>query len=278
MTLVNQFADSERPETWHYGLVARWWTEFNVAQPEELAYYRAAIERFGQPALDLACGTGRLLVPLLREGLDVDGADISADMLSRARKLAAVDGLTPALYEQSMHELDLPRRYRTIYCCGSLGIGMSRAQVRQAIGRIFDHLEPGGGLVFDVDLPYAGIGPEAWARWLPKHRPAFPRPWRTDGDRRATADGDELELITRGAEFDPLLQHEILDMRARLWHDGAVIAEEEHRIRLPLYFAQEILLLLDVAGFTDVVMEAQYEARPATPDDESVVFLARRPS
>ncbi|HUF07503.1 MAG TPA: methyltransferase domain-containing protein [Candidatus Binatia bacterium] len=270
--------DSERPETWHYGLVARWWAEFNVAQPEELAYYRAAIERFGEPALDLACGTGRLLVPLLRDGLDVDGADISADMLAEARKLAAVHGLTPALHERPMHELDLPRRYRTIYSCDSLGIGMTRAQVRQALGRIFEHLEPGGALVFNVELPYADLEPERWAKWLPKHRPAYPRPWLPDGDRRATADGDEIELITRGVEFDPLQQHEILEMRARLWHDGAIIAEEEHRIRLPLYFAQEILLLLDVTGFTDVVMEAQYESRPATPDDESVVFLARRPA
>src|SRR5438270_14021486 len=57
-----------QPLTWHYGLVAQYWAEFNVAAPEELAYYRAAIERYGQPALDLACGTGRILVPLLKAG------------------------------------------------------------------------------------------------------------------------------------------------------------------------------------------------------------------
>ena len=52
--------------TWHHGLIARWWAEFNVAEPDELAYFRKEISTFGEPALDLGCGTGRILLPLLR--------------------------------------------------------------------------------------------------------------------------------------------------------------------------------------------------------------------
>ena len=57
-------AAGNEPITWHHGLMARWWAEFMRAEPAELAFYRTAIERFGQPALDLACGAGRLLIPL----------------------------------------------------------------------------------------------------------------------------------------------------------------------------------------------------------------------
>src|ERR687884_121833 len=98
------------PQTWHYGLVARWWAEFNVDGPE-IAYYRRLIEHYGQPVLDAGCGTGRLLPPYLREGLDVDGCDLSADMLALCRARAEREGLTPRLYRQALHELDLPRRY-----------------------------------------------------------------------------------------------------------------------------------------------------------------------
>src|SRR5579871_1339275 len=98
---------NEQPQTWHYGLMARWWAEFNVADPVELAYYQAIVERNGPPALDLCCGTGRLLLPLLRAGLDVDGCDLSADMLNQCRHLAAREGLAPRLYEQAMHALAL---------------------------------------------------------------------------------------------------------------------------------------------------------------------------
>lgn len=66
------------PQTWHYGLVAQWWAEFNTDGPE-IAYFQQCIERYGQPALDVACGTGRLLLPYLHAGLDVEGCDISTE-------------------------------------------------------------------------------------------------------------------------------------------------------------------------------------------------------
>ena len=55
-----------RSGTWHYGLVARWWAEVNRPDEAELAYLRTAIHRFGEPALDLGCGAGRLLLPRSR--------------------------------------------------------------------------------------------------------------------------------------------------------------------------------------------------------------------
>ena len=53
----------EKPSasTWHYGVVARWWAEFNEGGPE-IGYFERHIDA-GQPALDVACGTGRLLIP-----------------------------------------------------------------------------------------------------------------------------------------------------------------------------------------------------------------------
>jgi SAM-dependent methyltransferase len=121
--------------TWHYGLVARWWAEFNREGPE-IESYRPFVE-VGQPALDAGCGTGRLLLPYLRDGLDVDGCDVSPDMLAECRRLASAEGLEPTLHTQALHELDLPRRYRTIVCCGTFGLGSTRGQDEDALrGRV----------------------------------------------------------------------------------------------------------------------------------------------
>jgi SAM-dependent methyltransferase len=268
----------ERPQTWHYGLIARWWAESDPPDADELGYYRGAIERFGQPALDLGCGAGRLLVPLVAAGLDVDGADISADMLARAAELAATKGLVPALHAQAIHELDLPRRYRTVFACGAIGIGGTREQDRLGLRRVYEHLEPGGAFVIGHELPYEGMDAARWARWLAGNRGQLPRDWPVEGDRRTLADGDELELLIRLADFDPLVQRLAYEVRARLWHGGAVIVEENGRLIENLYFAQELALMLDCAGFRDVRVEGRHTGTPATPDDGSVVFVARRPA
>ena len=159
--------------TWHYGVTARWWAEFNTSGPE-IDYFRRYVEA-GQPALDLACGTGRLLLPYVRDGLDVDGCDVSADMIALCREAAEREGLAPSLYVQPKHELDLPRRYRTVFMCGALGVGSTRAEDMEALRRVHDHLEPGGTFVLDNEVPYAeGNGWELWRRRAGDAAPAAP--------------------------------------------------------------------------------------------------------
>jgi len=259
--------------TWHYGLIARWWSEFNKAEPNELDYYRSAIRKFGEPVIDLGCGTGRFLVPLAAEGVDIDGVDISADMIAAARAMLP-EPRTGQLSVQPLHELRLDRTYRTAYMCGVLGIGGSRDHDREALRRVYQHLEPGGALLVIHKLPYDGE--EGWSDWLPGNRAGYPAPWPDEGDRRRTADGDDIELLSRVAELDPLQQLIVLEMRARLWHNGSVAKEESYSLKSCLYFAQEFLWMLRDAGFGEVVVEGDYTGMPATADDANVIFVARR--
>jgi SAM-dependent methyltransferase len=138
----NRTRDAGRPQTWHYGLIAKWWSEFNVDfRPHEIPYFQRHIERNGQPALDVACGTGRLLLPYLRAGLDVDGCDVSADMIELCREKATREGLSPTLFVQPMHELDPPRRYKAIFICGAFGLGSTREQDFEALRRFHEYFE-----------------------------------------------------------------------------------------------------------------------------------------
>ena len=262
----------DEPETWHYGLVARWWAEFNTASPTELAYYQAIIGRYGQPALDLACGTGRLLLPLLRAGLDVDGCDISPDMLALCREQAAREGLEPRVYTQPSQELDLPRAYRTIYICDSFGM----AGGAEALRHCYQHLAPGGALVFNVSLPYEEA--DRWNCWLPEYRRQLPEAWPGTGDRKRASNGDEIELRSRRIDLDPVEQVWTREIRATLWRDGEVVKEEVHAMRERAFFRNELLLLLAQAGFADVEVRGGYDDRQAKGDDLMLVFLARKAS
>ena len=266
----------EQPLTWHYGLVARWWAEQNIAEPAEIRYLSDAIQRVGGPALDLGCGAGRLLLPLLASGLVVDGVDISADMIAQVARGVSGTGHSPRLQAAAMHEFELEQRYRIVFMVGAFGIGGHRDHDRLALQRVIEHLEPGGVLLIGHELPYAEQDLTGWGRWLPPHRAALPQQWPTEGMRGPSDHGEQIELVVRLADFDPLLQRQTLDLRALLWRDDVVVAQEEYRLHENLYFAQEILLLLDQVGFSEVRVEGWYTGVAAGPDDAKVVFVAAR--
>ena len=262
-----------KPHVWHYGLVAQWWAEFNVDAPE-LPYYQEQIERHGEPVLDLACGTGRLLLPLLRAGIDVDGCDISPDMLRLCQEKVAHEALAPRLYQQAMHELDLPRTYKTIYICDSFGLAGGRELDQAALRQCYAHLDAGGALVFNLEAGYASPG--AWQYWTPAKRRELPSPWPEQGDRRRASDGSDLVLRYRLLDLDPLEQSYLHQMRAERWQDGDLIAEEEYTLREQMYFKNEVVMMLERAGFQDISVQGDYTEESATPDHSELIYIARK--
>ena len=262
---------SAEVRTWHHGLVARWWFEFNEGN-DDVAYFRRAIGDSGEPALDAGCGAGRLLLPLARAGVDIDGSDVSADMLALCQRGAEAQGLRVSLFQQPMHELNLPRRYRTVIACGSFGLGATRRDDLEGLRRIRAHLEPGGTLVMDYDLPNREMA-RSWTSWVEK--PELPQRWPTRTDRRRARDGTELELCSRTLAFDPLEQTLTLEMRARHYVDGVEVATETNAIDINIYFKREIELMLESAGFGAVVVKAFGEDRAPRPwQDQRIVFYA----
>lgn len=265
--------DSE-PQTWHYGLIASWWGEFNDDfRSHEIPYFQAAIDRSGQPVLDVGCGAGRLLLPYLRAGIDIDGCDVSADMIEACRRKAAGEGLQPNLYVQPMHLLDLPRSYRTIFVCGSFGLGSDRERDTQALTRFREHLERGGTLLIDIEVPYAD--PHQWRNWLQKNRSALPEASTPATRRRAAKDGSEYALASRLVSVDPLEQRVTMAITAERWNGDESEADEERLLHISMYFKNEMLMMLERAGFTEVTVHGEHEERSPTSDDEFIVFVAK---
>ncbi len=266
----------ERAETWHYGLVAKWWAEFNDGGPE-IAYFQRFVES-GQPALDVACGTGRLLIPYLKAGLDVDGCDVSSDMIALCREKAELAGLSPTLFVQPMHELDPPRTYRTIFCCGGFGLGSDRDQDAQALRRFYDFLEPGGMLVLDNENPYVAEYP--WRYWVRSERVGIPREWPPleEAERRRGSDGAEYAHQSRVVDIDPLEQRATYEMRAAMWLDGEFAREELHTLHLNYYFTNELRLMLEEAGFADIVLHGDHTEERPTRDSDFVVLIGKKPA
>jgi hypothetical protein len=173
-----------------------------------------------------------------------------------------------------MHELEPPRSYRTIFVCGGFGLGSSRDDDLQALARFHEYLEPGGTLVLDNEVPYANVN--LWPRWPKTGRGDLPRAWGPTPEPRRAPDGNDYALQSRLVALDPLEQHVTMAIRAYRWRDGVLDTEEEHTLTMTVYFKNELLLMLERAGFVDVVVHGDHEHAEATPESDFVVFVARR--
>lgn len=268
-------ACSPARSTWHYGLIARWWDELNQGGPD-IAYVRRFIQRYGQPALDVGCGTGRVLLPMLRDGLDVDGSDVSADMLALGEARAQREGLRPRLFHQALHELELPRRYRSIYLCGVFGISESREQDWEGLRRLHRQLAPQGALLIEHHAPWRL--PYLWKYWLPEEQKKLPEPPHGPSDEppRPLTDGSALRLRSRVLAFDrdgPSMTHEML---AEHFVDGRIERRELGVLHENLYTPNELTLMLERVGFSVVDVERDHSAASDTPDGVLHSIIATR--
>ena len=264
---------SELPLVWHYGLMAEYWARFKTDAPE-VPQLLNLIGRFGQPVLDLACGSGRILTNLLLAGVDADGVDISDDMLDGARKAASAHGFSPALISQPMHELNLPRQYGTILICDSFGLGGGRRNDLAMFRSCHERLKPGGALAFNLGMEYSSD--EDWDLWKITARERLPAEWPDIPITRVLPDGSEFHLRIRTVAVDPMAQSYVREMRIEKWQDGHRVAAESSLLRGSLYLPQELLLMLEVAGFQTVRTFGGYSDNEATDRDGEIVFVATK--
>jgi len=75
---------------------------------------------------------------------------------------------------------------------------------------------------------------------------------------------------------DPLEQMLTREIRAELWRDGERIKKEHYKLLEIRYFKNEMVMLLEQAGFSDISVKGGYTENEATADDDIIVFVARK--
>jgi SAM-dependent methyltransferase len=256
--------------TWHHGLMARWWANFNLDGPE-IEFFRPYVAA-GQPALDVGCGNGRLLGPWVAAGLDVDGVDASADMIDACRSAARAVGREPGLYVQPTYRLDLPRRYGAIVSCGTFGLGGSRADDIEGLRRVLEHLEPGGVLALDYEVGEFDL--DRWQRFRAK---PVNENAPLESERQLAPDGFHYALRHRVVSIDLADRSLTREMQAWQWLGDELVAHETHGLVYNVYSTDEIVALLSSVGFEDVRVLGGYHGGAPTEHDKFHVFVATAP-
>jgi SAM-dependent methyltransferase len=257
------------------GLVAEAWDLLrgDTTTWPDRSFYRTVVEQRGGPALDIGCGTGRLLLDYLAAGFDIDGVDNSPEMLAICREKAAVAGIdvSERLFLQEMDQLALPRRYSAILVpSSSFQLLTDPFAAEQALACFHDCLQAGGLLVMPfMSKLWPGRRTPAQMEWLD---------WYVIGEARRPRDGAVIRRWIR-TRYDHGQQLEHEENRYEVLRDG-VVAETEHHGRSPCvrwYSQAQAKTLIESAGFTIEATTSGFTFDPAAAEDTLFCLLATRP-
>lgn len=159
--------------------------------PLEYAFYLVGDVR-EKLVLDLGCGSGKEMVPLLYRGARVIGIDVSPDLVEIAKKRLAMQDLEGDVRVGSAYETQLPDASVDVIFCMSLIHHLDIKRVRDEMLRI---LRPNGILILKE--------PVRFSRAYGMIRSLFPAHEDVSDDEHPLT-RDELHLVQQGFESDGL--------------------------------------------------------------------------
>ncbi|GCE14096.1 class I SAM-dependent DNA methyltransferase [Tengunoibacter tsumagoiensis] len=136
-----------------YDLIAPFYDIEHAHFSEDLDLYQNFAELSGGKILELACGSGRAMLPLAQEGYEVTGVDSSARMLELARQTLQTANVSGhwTLVQQDISSLQLGQKFRLAFIAlGSFGHITSRQKQQQVLAATRAHLSPGATFIVDI--------------------------------------------------------------------------------------------------------------------------------
>ena len=230
--------------------------------------WRQAAEVQG-PVLEIGCGSGRLLVPLLRAGFDVTGIDTSPEMLARAElrlsaepaeiraraRLVAADVRTVELHPENGYGL-IVFGYNTF-------MHLDEAAAGTALKRLRPLLKDGGRLVIDV---------------------AGPMLLSSAADDPDFVLEDVLEDEARGSVVRQYTAYEAIPGEQAIDVTWVYEAEEENaadgrarakaKLRYFYLYPHQYELLLTLTGFRLTALYGDYDGSPFEEESERLILIA----
>ena len=223
----------------------------------------------GGRVLEVACGSGRVLVPLARAGHHVVGLDASPHMLARTRAKLAADGLDESarvrLVEGDMRTFDLGEEVDlAVIAVKSFAYLLTRADQQRALAAVAAHLRPGGLLALDLMHPSP--------TWLLEP----PGSLRQDLVEHVPEQGVTLARTEAVVSTDLAAQVRVIRSAYEIVRDDGTVTKRfvEWPYRYTYRFEAE--LLLEHAGFDVEALYGGYRREPFTSESGTLVLLARR--
>jgi SAM-dependent methyltransferase len=241
-----------------------------AARPD-VGFYVEAARQYGGPVLELGCGTGRILIPTARAGIDINGLDSSEHMLRICR--LRLDAEPPVvrqrttLHRGDIRHFDLGRTFRLITLpFRPFQYLLTVEEQLACLSAVARHLEPEGHLIFDLANPSV-------------HHLATPvDPTTTDDEPPFThPDGRTITRRSRILERDLANQTFAGELIYEVTHPGGQTERLVHPYRFRYLFRFEAEHLLARAGLAIKHVYSGFDHAPyGSRYPGELILVARR--
>lgn len=245
----------------HYvGLVADWYDDLLTDEKKDIEFYTKIIQPENAPVLELACGTGRVLLALWQNNVPCDGLDLAKPMLDICRSKLDNGQFKADLYRQDFSAFEIDKKYLTIFVSGgSFQLMPSTEMAIKALSQIYKHLEPGGRFICDLWIPWDEIV---------NYQPNI---WKTG--RIAKRPNGEKLVVTYSKTFDLKNQSQEGVFKYELYKDGMLELSHVDEIKLKWFGINEFKYMLEKAGFKEISIE---ERSMMSSHGVSNVYIAKK--
>ncbi len=227
---------------------------------EDIPFYIAQAMKCGGPILELACGTGRITIPLARQGFDITGLDISEGMLKVAREKAERENLSCTFLKADCREFSIPGKFNLIFIpFNSIAHIHDRTSFEALCQAVKNHFTSDGHFLIDIFNPKLEI-------------------LMSDPNKRfAVAEyenpyGHEMVTITENNVYDKETQINHIKWYYKIGKRDEFAVELNMRI----YYPQELDNMLYYNGFEIVEKLGDFDGTPFVSDSPKQLIVCRK--
>ena len=223
----------------------------------DIDYYIERLDGITGKILEAGVGSGRMLIPLLEENLDVVGIDASSDMLAMCQQNLATNQLKAELHTGNLIDFDLG--YETfegiIMPTSTFCLIETEELAIKVLTNFYNHLTSKGKLIFDLDLPF------------------YPELNDTSISTFEVSDKELITLEKKIVEIDWLKQQIVSHLTYSQWLNAELVKTELQPFLLRWYGLTEITLLLEKIGFKNITISADYEYLETPTDSNQTITV-----
>lgn len=230
-----------------------------LADDPGVAFYANLAQQTGAPVLELACGTGRVTIPIARTGIAVVGVDLAAEMVARAQEKSV--GLPAEWFHGDIRTVRLERPFRLIFITGNAFQAMLTPHDQaQFLATVHTHLAADGYFAFETRNPRPAdlvtiTEEELWQSYQ--------------------AVSGQTVYLSGVQRYDPTTQ--LMHWTTfRRWQDESGPHEKVTRIAVRFTAVDALNRLLQRSGFSIIQQYGNWDRSPLTAQSPTIITVCTK--